>query len=97
MLKINKIFRSVLISLDESLVGGDKIVWPSSFLTCCHDDGRSCRSVVLRGDYYCDWWSEQVGQTTWSIARAGRCRRSASLCSKETGDALSAWSETFLE
>jgi len=66
--KINKILE-VYLSLDESLVGGDKIVWPSSFLTCCYDGGRGCRSAVLRGDY--DWWSEQVGQTIGSIARAG--------------------------
>ena len=62
MLKINKILE-VYLSLDENLVGNDKIVWPSSFLTCCRDGGRGCRSVVLRGDYYCDSWSEQVGQT----------------------------------
>ena len=86
MPKINKILE-VYLSLDESLVCADKIVWPSSFLTCCHDGG--CRSAVLRGDYYCDWWLEQVGQTTWSIARGGWCRRSASLCSREAGDALS--------
>jgi len=55
MLKINKILE-VYLSLDKSLVGGDKIVWPSSFVTCCHDGGRGCRSAVLRSDYYCDWW-----------------------------------------
>ena len=71
------------LSLDESLVGGGKIVWPSSFLTCCHDGGRGCRSTVLRGDYYCDSWSEQTGKTT---------RQSASLCSREVSNALSAWS-----
>ena len=53
MLKINKILE-VHLSLDESLVGDDKIIWPSSFSTCCHDGGRGCRSVVLRGDHYCD-------------------------------------------
>ena len=53
MPKINKILE-VYLSLDESLVGGDKIAWPSSFLTCCHDSGRGCRSAVLRGDYYYD-------------------------------------------
>jgi len=63
MPKINKILE-VYLSLDESMVGGDKIVWPSSFLTCCHDGGRGCRSAVLRGDYYCDWWLQQVGKTT---------------------------------
>jgi len=94
--KINKILE-VYLSLDESLVGGDKIFWPSSFLTCCHDGGRACRSAVLRGDYYCDWWLEQVGQTTWSITQASRCRRSASLCSREASNVLSAWSETLLE
>ena len=61
MPKINKILE-VYLSLDESLVGGDQIVWPSTFLTC-HDGGRGCRSTVFRGDYYCDRWSEQVGQT----------------------------------
>ena len=66
MPKINKILE-VYLSLDESLVGGDRIVWLSSFLTCCHDGGRCCRSAVLRGDYYCESWSEQVGQTTWLI------------------------------
>ena len=96
MPKINKILE-VYLSLDESLVGDDKIVRPSSFWTCYRDGGRGCRSAVLRGDYYCDWWSEQVGQTIWSMARAGRCCRSASLCSREAGDALSAWSETLLE
>ena len=95
MSKINKIL-DVYLSLDESLVDDDKIVWPSSFSTC-HDGGRCCHSAVLRGDYYCDWWSEQVGQTIWSMARAGRCCRSASLCSREAGDVLSAWSETLLE
>jgi hypothetical protein len=25
-----------------------------SFLTCCHDGGRGCRSVVLRGNHHCD-------------------------------------------
>jgi hypothetical protein len=65
MPKINKILE-VYLSLDESLVGDDKIVRPSSFSTC-HDGGRGCRSAVLRGDYYCDSWSEQVGQTTWLI------------------------------
>ena len=39
MQKINKILE-VHLSLEESLVGGDKIVWPSSFLTCGHDDSR---------------------------------------------------------
>ena len=53
MPKINKILE-VYLSLDENLVGGDKIVCPSSFPTCCHDSGRSCRSAVLCGDYYCD-------------------------------------------
>ena len=38
MPKINKILE-VYLSLDESLVGDDKIVWPSSFLTCCRDGG----------------------------------------------------------
>jgi len=85
----------VYLSLDESLVNGDKIVWPSSFLTC-HDGGCACHSAVLRGDYY-DWWLEQVGQITWSITRVDRCRQSASLCSREVGDVLSAWSETLLE
>jgi len=47
MSKINKILE-VYLSLYESLVGGNKIVWPSSFLTCCHDSGRGCRSAVLR-------------------------------------------------
>jgi len=46
MPKINKILE-VYLSLDESLVGDDKIVWPSSFLTCCHDGGHGCRSAVL--------------------------------------------------
>ena len=41
------------LSLDECLVGGDKIIW-SCFLTCCRDGGRGCRSAVLRGDCYCD-------------------------------------------
>ena len=50
MPKINKILE-VYLSLDESLVGDDKIVRPSSFSTC-HDGGRFCHSVVLRGDYY---------------------------------------------
>ena len=95
MPKINKILE-VYLSLDESLVGGDKIVWFSSFLTCC-DGGRCCHSAVLCSNYYCDWWSRHVGQTIWSMARAGRCCRSASLCSREAGDALSAWSETLLE
>ena len=53
MPKINKILE-VYLSLDESLVCGDKIVWPSSFWTCCHDSGRGCHSAVLRSDYYCD-------------------------------------------
>jgi len=88
MPKINKIL-GVHLSLNGSLVGDDKIVWPSSFSTC-HDGGRCCRSLILRGDYYCDWWSEQVGQTIWSIARADRCCRSASLCSREAANALSA-------
>ena len=96
MLIINKILE-VHLSLDGSLVSGNKIVWPLSFSTCCPDGGRDCRSAVLRGDYYCDRWSEQVGQTIWSIARAGQCHRSASLCSREAGDALSVWSETLLE
>ena len=43
------------LSLDKSLVGGDKIVWPSSFLTYCHDGGgRGYRSAILHSDYYCD-------------------------------------------
>ena len=53
MSKINKILE-VYLSLDESLVGDDKIIWPSSFLTCCRDGGRGCRSAVLRGNYHCD-------------------------------------------
>jgi len=53
MLKINKILE-VYLTLDESLVGDDKIVWPSSFPTCCHDGGRGCCSVVFCGDYYRD-------------------------------------------
>jgi len=53
MSKINKILE-VYLSLDENLVGGDKIVCPSSFLTCDHDSGRGCRNTVLRGDHYCD-------------------------------------------
>jgi len=53
MPKINEILE-VYLSLVESLVGGDKIVWPSSFLSCNHDGGRGCRSVVLRGDHHCD-------------------------------------------
>jgi len=53
MPKINKILE-VHLSLDGSLVGGDRIVSPSSFSTSCHDCGRGCRSVVLRGDYYYD-------------------------------------------
>jgi len=51
--KINKILEVHLL-LVESLFGGDKIIWPSSFLTCCHECGHSCRSVVLRDDHYCD-------------------------------------------
>jgi len=88
MPKLNKLLE-VYLSLEESHVGGDRIVWSSSFLTCCHDGGRGCRSAILRGNYYCDWWSEQVGQTTWSIARAGQYRRSTSLCSREADDAFS--------
>ena len=52
MPKIIKILK-VYLSLDANLVGGDKIIWPSSFLTYDRGD-RGCRSVVLRGDYYCD-------------------------------------------
>ena len=96
MPKINKILE-LYLSLDESLVGGDKIVWPSSFLISCHDSGRGCRITILRDDYYSDSWSEQVGQTTWSISRARRCRQFVSLCSREADDALSTWSETLLE
>ena len=57
MLKIlcqkNKILE-VHLSLDESLFDGDKIVWSSSFVTCCHEGGHDCHRVVLRSDYYCD-------------------------------------------
>ena len=50
------------LSLDRKLVDGDEVVRSSSFPTCRHDDGRGCRSAVLRGDHHCDvvWWS------TWS-------------------------------
>jgi len=53
MLKINKILK-VHLSLDESLFGGDRIIRPSSFLTCCHEGGRGCRSAVLCSAHYCD-------------------------------------------
>ena len=53
MPKINTIL-TVHLSLDESLVGGDKIIWPSSFLTCHHDGVRSCHSAVLCGNHHCD-------------------------------------------
>jgi len=42
------------LSLDANLVGGDKIIWPLSFLTRCHNGDRGCLSVILHGDYYCD-------------------------------------------
>jgi hypothetical protein len=58
MPKINKILE-VHLSLDGSLVSGDKIDWPSSFSTFCHDGGRGCHSVVLRGDHYYDMTSGQ--------------------------------------
>ena len=47
------------LSLNTNLVGGDEVVWSSSFLTYRHDGGRGCRSAVLRGDHNCDvvWWS----------------------------------------
>ena len=53
MPKINKILE-VHLSLDESMFGVDKIVWFSSFMTCCHEGGHGYRSAVLRGDHYCD-------------------------------------------
>ena len=53
MPKINKILE-VHLSLDESLVVGDKIIWPSRFLTCHHDDGHRCHCVVLCGDHHWD-------------------------------------------
>ena len=53
MPKMNKIL-GVYLSMDGTVVGDDKIVWPSSFSTCCHDGGRVCCSAVLCGDHYCD-------------------------------------------
>jgi len=67
MPKINKIL-VVHLSFDESLFGGDKIVWSSSFLTCYHEGGRGYRSAVLRGEHYCDMtggqskYAKQLGQ-----------------------------------
>jgi len=64
MPKINKILE-IYLSLDESLFGGDKIVWSLSFVICFHEGCCGCRSAVLRGDHYCnmtDGQSKQVKQ-----------------------------------
>jgi len=58
MPKINKILE-VHLSWDGK-VGGEKIVWPSSFLTCCHNSGPGCRNVILHGDHYCDMTGGQI-------------------------------------
>jgi hypothetical protein len=38
----------------ERLVGGDKIAWASSFLTCHRDSGRGCRGTVFRSNHHCN-------------------------------------------
>jgi hypothetical protein len=44
----------VYLSLNRNLVSGDEIVWPSSFLTYHHDNGRSSHNAVLCNDHHCD-------------------------------------------
>jgi hypothetical protein len=61
---LNTNIESVLI-FDRNLVGGDEIVWPSSFPISHDDGGRGCCSAVLRSDYYCDVASGR-GKRSWS-------------------------------
>ena len=67
------------LSLDRNLVDGDEVVQSSSFPACRHDDGRGCRSAVLRGDHHCDvvWWSELGGaarDVVWWLELGGAAR-----------------------
>ena len=70
------------LSLDRNLIGGDEVVWSSSFSTCRHDCGRNCRSAVLRDDHHCDvvWWSRwsELGRAARDVVDVVRGRRGRS-------------------
>ena len=53
MSQSNKLLEGPLF-LDGRLVGGDKIIWPPSFLTCRRNGGHDCRSTVLCNDHHYD-------------------------------------------